>query len=72
MTTIWVLDRTKVLHGPRTQTYEKTNDLWQPSGYQAEPKFALSTAIAWSSDQTTERDSRSGIPIGLGQNYGTP
>ena len=35
----WVLDRTKVLYGPRTQTYGETNyldektEFWTESGY---------------------------------------
>ena len=38
-----VLDRTKVLHGPQTQTYWKTNNLSKLS-------FGQHQGIAWSSD----------------------
>ena len=38
-----VLDRTKVLHGPRTQTYEETN-------YLPKSSFGQNQGIAWSSD----------------------
>ena len=39
-----VLDRTKVLHGPRTQTYEETNYL------KKKLSFGQNQGIAWSSD----------------------
>ena len=38
-----VLDRTKVLHGPRTQTYGETN-------YLSKSSFGQNQGIAWSSD----------------------
>ena len=38
-----VLDRTKVLHGPRTQTYGETN-------YLSKSSFGQDQGIAWSSD----------------------
>ena len=38
-----VLDRTKVLHGPRTQTYGETN-------YLSKSSFGQNQCIAWSSD----------------------
>ena len=38
-----VLDRTKVLHGPRTQTYGETN-------YLSKSSFGQIQGIAWSSD----------------------
>ena len=40
----WVLDRTKVLHGPRTQTYGETNYL------EEKLSFRQNQGIAWSSD----------------------
>ena len=39
----WVLDRTKVLYGPRTQTYGKTN-------YSSKSSFGQNQGIPWSSD----------------------
>ena len=38
-----VLDKTKVLHGPRTQTYGETN-------YLSKSSFGQNQCIAWSSD----------------------
>ena len=38
-----VLDRTKVLHGPPTQTYEETN-------YLSKSSFGQNQGIVWSSD----------------------
>ena len=35
------LDRTKVLHGPRTQTYGETNNFWQLSECQTEPRSCM-------------------------------
>ena len=39
-----VLDRTRVLHGPRTQTYGETNYL------EEKLSFGQNQGIAWSSD----------------------
>ena len=36
-----MLDRTKILHGPRTQTYGKTNNFWQLSECQTESRFYM-------------------------------
>ena len=40
-----VLDRTKVLHGPRTQTYGETN-------YLSKSSFGQNRGIVWSSDSS--------------------
>ena len=44
VTTIWVLDRTKVLHGPRTQTYGKLIT------YDKYLSVRQNEGLAWSSD----------------------
>ena len=37
----WVLDRTKVLHGPRIQTYGETNYLNEKTRFWTEPRYCM-------------------------------
>ena len=37
----WVLDKTKVLYGPRTQTYGETNYLDEKTEFWTEPKYCM-------------------------------
>ena len=58
-----VLDRTRVLHGPRTQTYGETN-------YLSKLSFGQNQGIAWSSDLNLWGNQRLKEILSFGQNQG--